>query len=179
VVYTNSRKVVPLKAEEGLSGHLQPKPPLSTDEQISTSYLWTLDIDFVPDSQGNKPTDLISLDCKGCALVLDLGLFVLINLQCPSDKRLAFKMNYHLMLQARVEKLLEERREVIVLGDINICATPLDHNEGHLPSCLSGFYEQSDRAWFRKWLEPEGPMTDVVRTFWPERKGMFTCESPH
>ena len=181
-VYTNSRTVVPLKAEEGLSGHFQPKPPLSIDERISTSYPSALDIDFVSDTQGNQPTDLVSLDSEGRALMLDLGLFVLINLYCPnetSDERLAFKMNYHLMLQARVQKLLEEGREVIILGDINICATPLDHGEGHLASRVSGFYDHPARTWFRKWLEPEGPMTDVIRMFWPERKGMYTCESSH
>ena len=177
-VYTNSRNVLPLKAEEGLSGHLQPKPPLSTDERISTSYPAAPHMDLMPDAQGNNPTDLVSLDSEGRALVLDFGLFVLINLYCPneaSDERLVFKMNFHLMLQERVRKLIEDGREVVVLGDINICATPLDHGEGHLASRVSGFYDHPARAWFNKWLEPEGPMIDVVRMFWPERKGMYTC----
>jgi AP endonuclease-2 len=179
-VYTDSQKVVPLKAEEGLSGILQPKPPLSSEERISSTYPTAHEIDWVADEDGNKPSNLTSLDSEGRAIVLDFGLFVLINLYCPneaSDQRLVFKMNYHLMLQERVKKLIEEGREVIILGDINICAAPLDHGEGHLASRSTSFYDHPARAWFHKWLEPEGCMIDMVRKFWPERKGMYTCVS--
>ena len=180
-VYTDSRKAIPLKAEEGLSGILQPKPPLSPDERISMSYPTTGDIELVADEDEKKPLHLTDLDSEGRALVLDFGLFVLINLYCPneaSDERLVFKMNYHLMLQERVRTLIEEGREVIVIGDINICAAPLDHGEGHFASRSSCFYDHPARAWFRRWLEPEGCMIDMVRKFWPERKGMYTCAPP-
>jgi len=178
-VYTNSRAVMPSKAEEGLSGQLQPKPPLTTEETISVSYPSIRRIDLLADAQGNTPADFMILDCEGRSLVLDFGLFVLINVYCPnesSDERLVFKMNFHLMLQERVRILVEEGREVIVVGDINICSTPLDHGEGHLPSRASNFYDHPARTWFRQWLEPEGCMIDLVRKFWPERKGMYTCK---
>ncbi|KAI0369805.1 DNase I-like protein [Pilatotrama ljubarskyi] len=178
-VYTDSRKVVPLKAEEGLSGRLQPQPPLSAEERVSPSYPFPHDIAAYPDEQGEVPATFDALDGEGRALVLDFGLFVLINVYCPnetSDSRLSFKMNYHLMLQERVRKLIEEEhREVIVVGDINICSTPLDHCDGHLPSNQATFYDHPARAWFRNWLSPNGPMIDIVRSFWPDRKGLFTC----
>lgn len=177
-VFTDSRNVVPLKAEEGLSGQLQPKPPLTMEERISASYPSAHEINLMADAQGNTPTNLTILDCEGRALVLDFGLFVLINVYCPnesSDERLPFKMNFHLMLQERVRKLIEDGREVIVLGDVNICATPLDHGEGHLPSRSHNFYDHPARTWFRQWLAPEGCMVDLVRHFWPTRKGMYTC----
>ncbi|TFY75671.1 hypothetical protein EWM64_g8342 [Hericium alpestre] len=101
-VYTDSRTVVPLKAEEGLSGKLQPKLPLTPDERISRSYPYAHEMGLMPDVEGNTPSDLATLDWEGRALVLDFGLFVLINLYCPnetSDERLPFKMNYHLMLR--------------------------------------------------------------------------------
>jgi AP endonuclease-2 len=134
---------------------------------------------MMPDEEGNTPPDLMALDSEGRALVLDFGLFVLINLYCPnetSDARLPFKMNYHLMLQERVRKLIDEGREVIVLGDVNICATPLDHGEGHLASKVDCFFDHPARAWLQRWIDPDkGPLVDVVRGFWPNRKGMYTC----
>ncbi|KAH7885672.1 Endonuclease/exonuclease/phosphatase [Phlebopus sp. FC_14] len=177
-VYTDSRSVMPLKAEEGLSGTLQPKPPFTLDERISRSYPYAHEIDLMPDEQDNTPSDLVSLDAEGRALVVDFGLFILINVYCPnetSDARLPFKMNYHFVLQERVNKLINEGKEVIVVGDINICATPLDHCDGHLASNAATFHDHPARAWFHRWLRPNGCMVDVVRTFWPDRKGMYTC----
>ncbi len=38
------------------------------------------------------------------------------------------------------------------------------------------FYDPPAREWFKNWIDPEfGPMVDVVRQCWPERKGMYTC----
>ncbi|KAI0704927.1 Endonuclease/exonuclease/phosphatase [Cytidiella melzeri] len=177
-VYTRSATVMPLKAEEGVSGTLQPKPQFSAKERISSSYPSVHAIDAFPDEEGYTPASFDQLDSEGRGLVLDFGLFVLINVYCPnetSDARTSFKMNYHLMLEERVRILREESREVIVLGDMNICATPMDHCDGHLPSNASCFWEHPARAWFHMWLHPLGPMVDVVRSHWPDRKGMFTC----
>lgn len=178
-VYTNSRVIVPLKAEEGLSGKLQPKPPFTQAERVSASYPNTDDITLVSDEQGKTPCELAELDMEGRALVVDFGLFVLINLYCPnetSDARLAYKLNYHLMLEERVKKFIQEGREVIVTGDMNICAAPIDHCDGALASKANEFWEHPARAWFREWMHPRGPMVDVMRSCWPERQGMYTCE---
>jgi AP endonuclease-2 len=180
-VYTNREKVVPLKAEEGLSGKIQPKPPFSVDERVSSAYPYPHELDLMSDASGSTPVDFLALDAEGRALVLDFGLFVLINLYCPnetSDERLPFKMNYHYVLQERVRRLVEdEGREVIVTGDMNICAAPIDHCDGHLPSNSESFYEHPARKWLQEWMEPRGRMIDVTRRFWPERKGMYTCTS--
>ncbi|KAI0046514.1 DNase I-like protein [Auriscalpium vulgare] len=177
-VYADVNTAVPLKAEEGLSGKLQPKPPLVPQERVSASYPHAHEMDLMEDADGNTLHDLQALDSEGRALVVDFGLFVLINLYCPnetSDARLPFKMNYHFMLQERVRKLIEEKREVIVVGDINVCAAPIDHCDGHLPSNASTFWEHPARAWFHRWIGPDGPLIDVLRKFWPDRKGMYTC----
>lgn len=179
-VYADSRTVAPLKAEEGLSGVIQPKAPLTTDERISHSYPSAHEMELMPDDNHKAPSDLIALDAEGRALVLDFGLFVLINVYCPnetSDARLPFKMNYHFMLQERVNKLIGEGREVIVVGDVNICAAPLDHCDGHFASNAATFHDHPARAWFHNWLTPNGSMTDVVRSFWPDRRGMYTCKT--
>ena len=180
--YTDTRTATPLKAEEGLSGRLQPKPPLSPRERISMSYPLAHELELVPDGDGDAdeqtPNDLLSLDLEGRALVLDFGLFVLINLYCPnegSDARFPYKMNYHRMLQERVRRLMATGREVVVIGDLNVCAAPIDHCDGHLPSNASTFWEHPARVWMRDWLAPRGPLIDVLRMFWPDRKGMYTC----
>jgi AP endonuclease 2 len=121
-----SGDVVPLKAEEGLSGTLPgTKPPLTFDERIEgCPSAEDLQDVFLPDESGNKPNTLASLDSEGRALMLDFGLFVLINTYCPnetSDARLPFKMNYHLMLEDRVRRLMTQGRDVIVVGETSWC----------------------------------------------------------
>ena len=177
-VYT---KVRPRKAEEGLTGLLQPKPPLDSSERISSVYPQAHEMALMADEKGNAPLTLHALDAEGRGLVVDFGLFVLINVYCPnltSEERMAFKMNYHYLLQERVRQLIQvDRREVIVVGDINVTATPNDHCDGHLPSYEATFWDEPHRKWFREWLYPRGPMHDVVRSFWPDRKAMYTCPS--
>lgn len=180
-VYCDPSCAVAHKAEEGLSGSLQPKPPLNVEERVSSSYPHASELPLLEDENGAPPTDLDALDSEGRALVLDFGLFVLINVYCPndaSDSRMVFKMNWHFMLQERVRILIAEGREVIVLGDINVVAALIDHGEGTLESKRQGFFEPPHRAWFQRWLAPRGPMHDVIRSYWPDREGMYTCESP-
>ncbi|TCD69098.1 Class II abasic (AP) endonuclease [Steccherinum ochraceum] len=177
-IYTNSDTSVPLKAEEGLSGRLQPNPTLSAAERVTASYPSVDDIKAFPDEDGNIPATFDALDAEGRGLIVDFGLFVLINVYCPnetSDARTSFKMNYHLLLEERVKQMIKEGREVIVVGDMNICATPMDHCDGHLPSNAATFWDHPARAWFRQWLDPLGPMVDIVRSHWPDRKGLYTC----
>lgn len=191
-VYYYPSCAVASKAEEGLSGTIQPKPPLSPDECISRIYpsasglpllgLTKIEEDGVMETAVSPPpTDLIALDGEGRALVLDFGLFVLINVYCPmgaSDERDVFKMNFHLMLEARVRTLIEEGREVIVAGDLNIAANPIDHVEhaSLSESRQSTYWDPAPRAWLKTWLAPNGPLTDVIRRSWPDRKGMYTCK---
>ena len=177
-VYT---KVTPRKAEEGLTGLLQPKPPLDSSERISSVYPRACDMTLMADEEGNTSPALDALDAEGRGLVVDFGSFVLINVYCPnltSEERMAFKMNYHYLLQERVQQLIEvDHREVIVVGDINVTATPDDHCDGHLPSNEATFWDGPHRKWFREWLYPRGPMHDAIRSFWPDRKAMYTCSS--
>jgi hypothetical protein len=59
-----------------------------------------------------------------------------------------------------------------VLGDLNICAQPLDHCDGHLESVREGFWEHPARKWARGFFGEGGRMVDIVRMFWPDRKAM-------
>jgi AP endonuclease-2 len=181
-VYTNSEAVVPLKAEEGLSGLIQPKPPLSPEERISSRSPDADNMDFMADGDGNTvqaTSSLVELDNEGRALVIDFGLFVLINLYCVADSadvRYHYKMNFYFLLQEKVRILLEEGREVIVLGDMNSCPAPIDHCEGMMPRHRESFMESPHRKWLNNWIAPSGPLIDIVRKRWPGREGMFTCK---
>ncbi|EJD48278.1 DNase I-like protein [Auricularia subglabra TFB-10046 SS5] len=180
-VYTKRADAVPFKAEEGLSARLQPtKAPLSAEERVSRAYpdIDDLAAEFIPNDDGSVPQDVLELDGEGRALVLDFGLFVLVNLYCPaetSDARIPFKANFHRLLGERLRILRAEGRGIIVVGDINICSTPLDHCDFTLPSTHETFFERETRVWMRDLLEPVGPFVDVVRRFHPGRKGMYTC----
>lgn len=177
-MYTLSDTVVPLKAEAGLSSSrcVQPKLPLTPSERIIPRYPDIDDLDLIADETGQVPSDFDALDSEGRALVIDFGLFVLINTYCPnlgSEERMPFKMNYHRLLRARIEQLIAAGREVILLGDINIVVAPIDHCDGHLPSVRDTFWDDPHRKWLRDLLDPgSGIMVDAVRRFWPERKGM-------
>ncbi|KIY69404.1 DNase I-like protein [Cylindrobasidium torrendii FP15055 ss-10] len=179
-VATYTRRV-PCKAEEGLTGLLDTKPPLTATERVSSHY--PKDI-----------PDLANLDSEGRAVTLDFGAFVLINVYAPNDgteteDRIQFKIDYQKLLSERVRQLVEvEKREVIVLGDLNACAALIDHCEGPImakklgldpnsPDAESAFWAEKEcRGWLHNWLvDAGGPFVDVVRQLHPDRKGMFTC----
>lgn len=181
-VYTRKSAVVPLKSEEGLSGLLQPRPPFADSERIG----------LYPSRTHNNELDYKDLDSEGRALVIDFGLFVLINVYCPNDgtgseEREIFKMDYHQLLETRVRALITAGREVVVVGDLNACAAIDDHCEGRimveqgLAAGLEGedgFWGKDSRRWLRDWLckdDGTGTLVDVVRRFWPDRQGMYTC----
>lgn len=133
-------------------------------------------------SKATVQEEFALLDAEGRCLIMDFGLFVLFNLYCPNSdngsSRHAYKMNFHNLLGERIRRLMEEeKREVVVVGDINICSAPIDHCEGNLPGNRESFYDPPAREWFKNWIDPEsGPMVDVLRQCWPDRKGMYTCE---
>ncbi|KAJ7597609.1 Endonuclease/exonuclease/phosphatase [Mycena floridula] len=187
--YTKTSSVTPRKAEEGLTGLLQPKPPLSADERVSRSTC------YPPYASGDlDDLDYNNLDSEGRTVVLDFDLFVLINVYCPndgtgSDQRIQYKNDFHRLLRERVRLLVEvEKREVIVVGDLNACAAVEDHCEGEIlvqrgkAEGLEGedgfFITYYARQWLKSWLQsetnPKG-MVDITRRFWPGRKDMYTC----
>jgi len=187
-VYTRSPQCTPLHAEEGLTGLVQPKPPFAPPERVSRP-------DVYPSETlaDNNSVDLKDLDCEGRALVVDFGLFVLINVYCPNDgtgteERIKYKTDYHALLNERVRGLIQdEGREVIVVGDLNACAAVIDHVEGDIMVAKGrdeglegeqGFFGTYEaRPWLRSWLRPDGgPLIDIVREKHPDRKGMYTCQ---
>lgn len=112
--------------------------------------------------------------------VSSTSFFVIFNLYCPNetnDTRLPYKLNFLHHLEARITRLLSLGRNVIVLGDINVCHRPLDNGEGGIQRNAEEHFDHPARKWFDRWVSPNGEMHDVTREAWPERKGMFTCKS--
>jgi AP endonuclease-2 len=111
--------------------------------------------------------------------------FVIFNLYCPNETnetRLPYKLNFLTHLSSRISNLIAQGRNVIVLGDINVCHTPLDNGEGGIQRNAQEHYTHPARQWFDAWLADgkggRGVMWDVTRRCWPDRKGMFTCGLP-
>ena len=188
VTYTRTNVVMPWKAEEGLTGLIQPRPALASEERISR---WDV---YPPNLEEyvSEEAEFKDLDGEGRAVLVDLGLFVLINVYCPNDagseEREKFKMDYHRLLETRVRTLIGEERQVMVVGDLNACASVEDHCEGQLMverglaeglQGEEGFWGKDYRKWIRDWLVNDdgsgGCMVDIVRKFWPNRKKMYTC----
>lgn len=174
-IFTRRSVTVPVKAEEGISGllPLDRKPEPSPDELIGGT--------LGPESIALNMQDVKTIDLEGRTTIVDLGLFVLINVYCPNEtneERLDFKLAFNAMLEARILNLIRLGREVIVLGDLNICRSPLDHCDPvrrMKDSSYANFGDHPARKWFNEFVAPStGVMVDLGRHFYPDRKSMFT-----
>lgn len=174
-IFTKKSVCIPVKAEEGLTGIIQADNAKTIPKSHNVgsypppSVLSSLDIDT---------SELRDLDIEGRTAIVDLGLFVLINLYCPNqtnDDRLIFKMAFNAMVEARVDALIQAGRQVMVVGDMNICSQEIDHCE---PSKHEGdFGDTPPRRWFNRWISHQnlgGTMVDVCRVLHPKRKFMYT-----
>ncbi|BGP28557.1 Class II abasic (AP) endonuclease [Rhodotorula toruloides] len=171
-IFTKRDVVVPVKAEEGIVSSLIPSTMAVPDRIGGYPLSSEADLDY------NAMKDL---DSEGRTTVIDTGMFVLINLYCPNETnsdRLVFKNNFNTLVDRRVRNLIKLGREVIVVGDLNICASDLDTAEPEQrarDSGLENFTDHPPRAWLGAFTGPNGPMIDITRRLHPDRQGMFTC----
>uniref|UniRef100_A0A1D1ZQM3 DNA-(apurinic or apyrimidinic site) endonuclease 2 n=1 Tax=Auxenochlorella protothecoides TaxID=3075 RepID=A0A1D1ZQM3_AUXPR len=181
--YVRTGVALPFASEEGLTGCLgrragDPEGLLAFHPEL--------------EGLGLMPEELQELDGEGRCVVTDHGAFVLFNLYGPaitsSDDeaaaaRFAFKLRFYAALQARWDALARAGRAVLVVGDLNICAAPLDSCEPKFS--LEG---RKDRAWLRQLLgqptpmpagtpRPARPFVDAFRAFHPARPQAYTCWS--
>jgi exodeoxyribonuclease III len=113
-------------------------------------------------------------DDEGRALVADFGSYVLVSAYFPNSQeagaRLDYKLGFCDALLALCDRLVSEKRHVVVCGDWNIAHTPIDlanpkaneGNPGYLPE---------ERAWMDKYLG--SGYVDAFRYFHPE-PGQYT-----
>ncbi|GAA6058522.1 hypothetical protein JCM10212_006961 [Sporobolomyces blumeae] len=171
-IFTKRDVVVPVKAEEGIGSSLLPAT-MTASERIGGYPLSSeVDLDY------NAMKDL---DSEGRTTVVDVGLFVLINLYCPNEtnaERLVFKNAFNNMVDRRVRNLIKAGRQVVVVGDLNICASDLDTAEPDQRAKDQGLEEFTDhppRKWLKEFIGPNGVMVDTTRRAHPDRQKMFTC----
>ncbi|KAF9967181.1 Class II abasic (AP) endonuclease, partial [Mortierella alpina] len=181
-----------LAAEEGISGILSgnihlpntPSTLTATDSGLSKTEPRKGIVGGYPALEGDGAAALSrfqELDTEGRGLILDFGFFVLFNLYCPNETdetRLPFKMDYYHVLEARVMELIKAGREVMVMGDMNVIPTELDHCDPAKWKKESGeedFTNTPPRRWFNSFLAPNGPLTDLYRVFHAGEVGAFTC----
>ncbi|KAK6330975.1 Class II abasic (AP) endonuclease [Orbilia javanica] len=182
-IYTRQSKIAPIKAEEGITGYLEP-----TGAARNTFYR------SLPKDQqiGGYPTidknDGIKLDSEGRGLVVDFGLFVLIGTYCPVGRdeadRQDFRMSWLTALEERIRNLTKMGRRVVTIGDLNISPEPIDSADAWEMRRRLGpdsvemveWGEAPAKKLLRGLCEPseEAVMVDVVRQFFPDRVAMYT-----
>ncbi|PWN47593.1 DNase I-like protein [Violaceomyces palustris] len=171
--YVRKELCVPLKAEQGITGRLVKDP--TADKRLS------IGCRPVDCQEIMNPKLFHSIDDEGRAVVLDCGMFVLFNLYCPNEtgpERLEYKMSFYHCLAERAHRLIEAGRQVVIVGDMNICREAIDHCDAEQSIKdheLKDFKDHPARAWFDGFLAPKGKLFDVGRMYHPDRKAMYTC----
>ncbi|KAK0531227.1 Class II abasic (AP) endonuclease [Tilletia horrida] len=177
-VYVRKTVSIPTHAECGITGEWLPSKATGTGNDGSI-------IGGIPkDAKDELDAQLWrSLDLEGRSVVIDCGLFVLFNLYCPNltgPERAEYKQAFNRVLGERANRLVDEGREVIIVGDLNICYQPIDHADPEQSLKDHGITEFGDtpgRKWLRTMLDLSagGRFIDAARHFHPTRTKMFTC----
>lgn len=88
-----------------------------------------------------------------------------------------FKLQYCNAIQLRVEELIKIGRNIILVGDVNVCLSEIDHcnpQESMKENNVDHFGDTPSRQWLSSFLEPQGQMVDAFRKFHANETGQFT-----
>ena len=102
--------MAPIDATEGFLGCLKAE---------NTTHL----LDVLAPVDHLTEQELNRLDSEGRIVMTDHRLFVLLNVYFPAgmsdDERMDFKMNFNHAVECRVRDLINQGREVVVVGDVS------------------------------------------------------------
>ena len=114
-------------------------------------------------------------DREGRVLRTDFGDVTILNCYFPSgsasEERHAFKMEFLTDLKPFVDQLLQERKNVIVVGDYNIVHLDIDIHNPSRKDKPSGFRPE-ERKWMDDWYQED--FTDAYRFLHPETKDIYS-----
>ena len=113
-------------------------------------------------------------DHEGRVITLELESYYLITVYTPNSqeelRRLDYRMKWDDDFRAYLKKL-EERKPVIVCGDLNVAHKEIDLKNPKTNRKNAGFTDE-ERAKFTTLLE--SGFTDTFRYFYPEQEGIYS-----
>ena len=113
-------------------------------------------------------------DHEGRVITLEMEQFYLITVYVPNSqdglKRLDYRMTWEDDFLAYLKKL-EEKKPVVVCGDLNVAHQEIDLKNPKSNRKNAGFTDE-ERAKFSHWLE--AGFTDTFRYFYPDQKDIYS-----
>ncbi|KAH9611583.1 hypothetical protein KSS87_004440 [Heliosperma pusillum] len=145
--FSSTEVTLPVAAEEGFTGLLEN----SRGVEPRTGEVFA-DMECFEDFQRDE---LLKIDCEGRCVITDHGHFVLFNVYGPRAdpddvERVQFKADFYKIMQKRWELLRQEKRRIIVVGDLNIAPFAIDR-------CEAGpDFEKNEKDAFTHWSVHNG-----------------------
>lgn len=113
-------------------------------------------------------------DHEGRVITLELDTFYLVTVYTPNSqeelRRLEYRMQWEDDFRAYLKKL-EEKKPVIVCGDLNVAHREIDLKNPKTNRKNAGFTDE-ERAKFTTLLE--SGFTDTFRHFYPDQEGIYS-----
>lgn len=113
-------------------------------------------------------------DHEGRVIALEMENFYLITVYVPNSqdglKRLDYRMTWEDDFLAYLKKL-EEKKPVVVCGDLNVAHQEIDLKNPKSNRKNAGFTDE-ERAKFTQWLN--AGFTDTFRHFYPDQKDIYS-----
>ena len=113
-------------------------------------------------------------DHEGRVITLEMEQFYIVTVYVPNSqdglKRLDYRMTWEDDFLAYLKKL-EEKKPVVVCGDLNVAHQEIDLKNPKSNRKNAGFTDE-ERAKFSHWLE--AGFTDTFRYFYPDQKDIYS-----
>jgi len=113
-------------------------------------------------------------DHEGRVITLEMEYFYLITVYVPNSqdglRRLDYRMTWEDDFLAYLKKL-EEKKPVVVCGDLNVAHQEIDLKNPKTNRRNAGFTDE-ERAKFTQWLD--AGFTDTFRYFYPDQKEIYS-----
>ena len=113
-------------------------------------------------------------DHEGRVITLEMERFYLITVYVPNSQDGLRRLDYRMMWEddfLAYLKKLEEKKPVVVCGDLNVAHQEIDLKNPKTNRRNAGFTDE-ERAKFTQWLS--AGFTDTFRYFYPEQKEIYS-----